>query len=445
MLNVHLDFIAYTPEAYVDTIMSYIMAGVRRLRFRPFNRFAQAVASELSSRFNDLCFYADPTETDLPSEVHPYHPDVCVDLTLFCENDAELLSTQLLDYLDCDRGIWVAPITRYYFKSRPLFLISVPKGGTHLLYEFVETLGYARGFACPLTPVPGVTYFLQDEHSHTRATDFLRDVPWHAPFANSHHPFVRSPALFIYRNPLDILISEANWYHQDGKNVFAGYFSDLSFEERQLKLIEDPWLLGSIRDRVGAFIAWFHMPNVIPISFEEIVGPQGGGDALHQLRLLWSLQLKLHVPGTPATFADKVFNPNSPTFHAGQIGTYKTKLTPQAREKFLTLPQDFMEAYGFDSPDVANPVAISRHAERFRKRPLKFSAVDHSSSPIMLESGFMEHNLVQYQGRVFGLPHSLGAFDLTQAPPGRLATLLQGRDLNEIKVKVLKSPACRAY
>jgi hypothetical protein len=441
MVDVQLEFAEYTPAAFAAALLPQIAAGARRLRFRPYNDFARQVATLLTSHSLDLILDADATagEAALPSGIQAADPDRDPDLTVLCSGDSDHLAAQLLEYLDTDRCRLLAPITQYHFKSRPLFLISIPKSGTHLLYEFAHTLGYEHGFTCPILPDPGIWYFIQSEHSHTRATDFLGETPWHAPFANRHHPFVRSPALFIYRNPLDILISEANWYHQDGTNVFAGYFSGLSFEERLLKLIDDPWLLGTIRDRVGAFIAWLDLPNVIPVSFEEIVGSKGGGDATRQLRLIWSLQLKLQVPGAPAAFAKTIFNPNSPTFRAGQIGGYRTKLTPQAQRKFLALPQDFMTAYGYDGPDVEHPLAIPRHAERFRTRPLTVSAVDHAEAPIMLEHGYLEHNLVLFRGRVFALPWSLGPFDLPQAQPQQLANLLQGSDLNELKQRVLRA------
>ncbi len=440
MLNVQLEFAEYASGAFARLIAPQVAGGAKSLRFRPFNAFARQIVTILTAHFDALHLYADEIEGDapLPQGVLPTPADAQADMTILCDDDPDRLSAMLLDYLDSDREFLLAPLTRYHYKARPLFLISIPKSGTHLLYEFAQTMGYATGRFCPAVPDPGTWYCIQHEHSHTRATDFLGETPWFAPFANRHHPFLRSPALFIYRNPLDILVSEANFYHRDGKTVYAGYYSGLSFEERLLRLVDDPWLMGSIRDRVGAFAAWLDVPNVIPVAFEEIVGPQGGGDALHQMRLIWSLQLKLHVPGTPAQFAEKVFNPNSPTFHAGQLGAYKTKLTPEAREKFLSLPQDFMKVYGYDGPDAENPVAIPKHVERFRKRPMTVSAVDYSNQPVMLEFGFMGHNLLLYRDRVYGLAWALGPFDITAASEYQLSLLPQDHDINELKRKVMQ-------
>ena len=45
---------------------------------------------------------------------------------------------------------------------------------------------------------------------------------------------------------------------------------------------------------------------------------------------------------------------------------------------------------------------------------------------------------------MFGLPWSLGPFDITQASPDQLAGLLQDRDLSALKQKVLLTMCSRA-
>jgi hypothetical protein len=426
-----LDFAPGSMAGFIEAIGEQLMAGVRHIRLRPDNPLSREIAAFLHERAQGIGLRVEIVAATAEASSAP------VPLTVLCETDPDRLSALLLDYLDAPAACLLAPMTAHHFQARPLFLISIPKSGTHLLYEFAQTLGFARAAACPMTPQPGVAYFIQGEHSHTRAKDFLGESPWHAPFANRHHPFLRAPALFIYRNPLDILVSEANWYHEDGLNVFAGYYSGLSFEQRLLKLVDDPWLLGSIRDRVGAFAAWLDMPNVIPIAFEEIVGAQGGGDAALQQRLVWSLQLKLHVPGLPAELAERVFNPNSPTFRGGQVHGYRRRLTPEARAAFEKLPQDFMALYGYDGPDTEAPVVVPRHASALRRRPVRVSQVDPGDSPVTLETNFLGHNLVQFRGRIFALHWTLGSVDLPSASAQQLARLTHGNDLNQLKAHLM--------
>ena len=36
--------------------------------------------------------------------------------------------------------------------------------------------------------------------------------------------------------------------------------------------------MGTIADRFLPYVYWLYFPNVIPVSFEELIGPEGGGD-----------------------------------------------------------------------------------------------------------------------------------------------------------------------
>ena len=113
------------------------------------------------------------------------------------------------------------------------------------------------------------------------------------------HPFPFTPALFIVRHPWDILVSEANYYAKPGKTVFSGFYEGLDFDARTKRLLEDGAMLGRFCDRVLAFEPWLHFSNVIPLAFEDLVGEAGGGTGDRQQRLIWSIQVKLGVPGAP--------------------------------------------------------------------------------------------------------------------------------------------------
>ncbi|NIQ02035.1 MAG: hypothetical protein GWM98_17855, partial [Nitrospinaceae bacterium] len=249
------------------------------------------------------------------------------------------------------------------------------------------------------------------------------------------HPFLRSPAIFIYRNPLDILVSEANYYPQEGKAAFYGYFQDRSFEERLLKLIDDPWLMGSFRDRIGSFLPWLDFKNVLPVSFEELVGPRGGGDRHRQVRTVWSLMLKLHVPGNAKSIADALFREDSPTFREATLGAHQRHFSERAYKKFFSLPQDFMEILGYGAgldPDCPFPA----RAEEFRKRPLELGQYDCSSIPIAVNNDFLNYSIVKFRRRYYGVPNELG-LDLNELDDADLAALLSGETEDQVKKDIL--------
>lgn len=436
MNTLQLSFVPGDPASYLAALTAQAPAGTPRVLLQPWGDLARAVVGLAASEGRDLRFFATAPEPEaraagVSAADASFTPDA---IFLFDQEPADL-SGRLLEFLDLQSGHIVAPRTGHHFESRPLFLISIPKSGTHLLYELAEAFGYQAGIVCPEQPLGGHWYCVEYSNSHTVARDFFVDTVRRSPFGNRHHPFPRCPALFIYRNPLDIVVSEANYYHRDGATAFAGYLADQPFAERLLRLINDPWLLGSIRDRVAGFAPWLDFPNVVPVSFEELIGPNGGGNVAVQTRLIWSLQLKLHVPGNPVTFGDRVFNRESATFHAGRIGAHAEAFTDAARRAFEALPQDFMAVFGYREAPAEAPrwrplgalaralsgrtsrrstPVYSLRAGEFRRRPLHVSTVDFDATPIAVQSNVLHHNIVRYRGHYFAVPHSAGPLDLRE-------------------------------
>ncbi|HEY0838522.1 MAG TPA: hypothetical protein VGE72_31745 [Azospirillum sp.] len=422
-----LTFVERTVEGYADGLAKALEDAPPRVRFIAGDALAPEVAARLRALRPDVRITTDDDPVGEAGQAGGNAP-----LVALFGATGEILSPHLAGFLDARSVHVVAPITNHYHRNKVLFLVSIPKAGTHLLFELAKAFGIEEGGECPLIPRfwewPGHWFYLEYSNSHTAAPDFFLDTTRRRPFGNRDHPFARNPTLFIYRNPLDILVSEANYYHEDGKTLFSGYLAHLSYEERLLRLIDDPWLLGTLRDRIGKFLAWLDFGSVIPVSFEELVGPQGGGDRTVQLDLIWSLQLKLHVAGRPETFADRVFNQNSPTFRFGRIGAHRERLTDAARERLAALPQDFMTVPGYhdDSP-------FPRRADEFRRRMPIYSRVRYGRQPILEKADCMGHNIIRFDNRFVAVPRSAGPIDLASLPQSALDGLLHSTDLTELE------------
>jgi hypothetical protein len=428
-----LRLIAGDAAAFRASLRELHAAGHRQITLWPDNELARG-AERHAKELGCVTRFEAPGTVETPQGA----PSPCL---LLAETDPGALSRQLLELVGLKEGIVVAARTRCAYDARPLFLISIPKAGTHLLYALARAFGYDAGIVCPEWPKPRHWYCVEYSNSHTRATDFFIDTVRRSPFGNRHHAFATSPALFIYRNPLDVLVSEASYYHRDGNALFGGYLKKRSFEERLLTLIDDPWLFGSFRDRIAGFVPWLEFSNVIPLSFEELVGARGGGDDAVQRRLIWSLQLKLHVPGKPADFAAQVFDPESATFNAGQIGSHREKLGEAAMRKFLELPQDFMRALGYAGPDAAGASRFPTRSEEFILRPLVTAEETFWDTPILIEVDYHGRNIVRYRGRFYGARDE----DLAKLTDDELARVPCAREIQPLKreLALLATPAGR--
>jgi len=349
---------------------------------------------------------------------------------IFTENDGQRLAEQLLSCVGMSDVSLLAPITDHHFSRRPLFLVSIPKSGTHLLYELARALGYQEGVVLPEFPKPQTWYCVEYSNSHTVAADFFVDSVRRSSFGNRHHAFLSSPALFMYRHPLDILVSEANYYEREGKTTFAGWLSGLDVAGRITRLLDDNWLLGSLRQRVGGFLPWLDFPNVASLSFEELIGAAGGGREADQLRLIWSIQLKLQAPGSPATIAARLFNPQSATFRSGQIGGFQREMAVADIARFVEHNQDLLATLGYPLDGTMDLPANRRKRQSL---PLRYAAERFDETPILLEGDFFGCNLVRFRRRLYALPLQGGAVDLRNCTEAQLETLPSAASIGELK------------
>lgn len=440
-----LAFFDSTAAGAMRVLDSPEFSGCGRIVFALWNEFARELLALSDTPYRFALLRSGVQEDDTSSPLDIVEVLAPGDALLVNATSSEAVSALLLQQLDVDGVAILAPVTEHFGRNRPLFLISIPKGGTHLLYRLAESLGYPPGVVHNDNPLPGNWYCVEYSNSHTVARDFFVDTTRRSPFGNRHHPFPRTPTILIYRNPLDVLVSEANYYHRDGATVFAGYLRHLDFEQRLLRLIDDSLLLGSIRDRINNFVPWLDCENVIPVSFEELIGGRGGGCDATRDRLIWSLQLKLHVPGSPDRIGAQLFDESSPTFHEGRIGAFREKMGEEALRRFFSLDQDFMSATGYAETGDPGPdrvKSVSARAEEFRRRSLRTSVADFSDTPFAVEWDLLGHNVVRFDNLYYALDRAAGAIDLSDLRArGRLADLPSAHDLRLLQVLLSRKVA----
>jgi len=412
--------------SWIDAVERLRRDRHARFGIRLFDRAAVAVATQITAKLGSSLFGVIEQDVGASLADIPIVSTNEVDVVLLIGGTAEQISTALLDYVDEQRLTIVASVTDRYWQNLPLYLISIPKAGTHLLFQLAKALGYRAGGPNPPQPAGGHWYYLLNSNAHTHVSEFFRDELQKAPFGNRAHPFMRSPALFNYRNPLDVLVSEANYWRTDGNSPLYVLLSQLTFDECIDHLIDDAWLLGTIRDRISAFAAWLDCSNIIPVSFEEMVGDAGGGSEENLKLLIWSIQLKLHVPGIPGSIRDRMSSQSSATFREGRINAWRQKLSASARRRFETLPQDFMVKFGYNARDDA---IVPAHVDVYRRRPLHLSTVSHDNVPFLVEANYLGCNLIAYQGKYFGVKIAEGDLDLARLSAEQLSAFPTASDL----------------
>ncbi len=274
-------------------------------------------------------------------------------------NDPAKLS-RLLTSLAKATGMFVwAPKTRHFFKSRPVFVQSVPKSGTHVVFECLKAFGYAEPpsldlpqFDAPLED--GVFYNLQ----HMPISCLSAPHQQIGRFVDS---LSRSVIVFIIRDPRDIAVSLAYYLaSQEDYHITASLFHAMPADERISRVITGDYpipiylnrylnLSGNIRELFSPYLSLCGatFPNVWHVRFEDIIGASGGGNIKRQLETVWGLQLALHVPGRPSCYAGSIYSTNSLTYRKGQIGDHLIEFSQDHHKLFKQSAGELLRPLGY--------------------------------------------------------------------------------------------------
>jgi hypothetical protein len=320
-------------------------------------------------------------------------PDIAdADLVLVTGGNGADVSRALHDCIDRNIAV-IAPITEHHCSKRTVFLLSIPKAGTHMVIRLFDLMGLSR--SPERAPKPGTWSTPVGYHYHAPCRDLMRG-DWCDPMGRQL--LFRSPAIFVYRNPLDIIVSELDWFVRS-EHTFSGYLNCCANRSEQLeRLIADDTVMGNIRDRINGYVGWMSFNNVIPVSYEELVGERGGGSEAEQLDTIWAMQLKLHLGGSPHEYGSRLYDPTSATFSKGRIGRHRECFEERHFTLLKSLPQDFMQALGY-----AAGATISSRIKELRQRPLVVKELSPNVlyTPRLVRESLMGSNIVEIAGKYF--------------------------------------------
>lgn len=156
------------------------------------------------------------------------------DVAVIMEPNGEVLSRLLLKCVDHPATL-IAPITEHHITRRGAYVITIPKSGSHMLYELLEIMGVhhdQHGYIRDMEqPQPGTWKSARYPHTHLWAPEFLTKLAGEFE-GGANHPFFSSPVLFMYRNPRDILVSEGYYYTAVSKSKCNNvqFIGPVSFE-----------------------------------------------------------------------------------------------------------------------------------------------------------------------------------------------------------------------
>jgi hypothetical protein len=160
--------------------------------------------------------------------------------------------------------------------------------------------------------------------------------------------------LLNHRDPRDVLLSMVEFLSDAGRSV-GGFpehlvYADIlrrtpSLPDRLTIALADPGFPGVASFEQALWLV--RHPQVCTISFEDLVGPQGGGSRSRQIEAIGRVLRALEHDADPEVLADKLFSRSSFTFRSGRIGRWREVFTPGHVELFEQRFGHVLDAYGY--------------------------------------------------------------------------------------------------
>ena len=131
--------------------------------------------------------------------------------------------------------VW-APKTTHYFKSRPVFVQSVPKSGTHVVFECLKAFGYAEP---PSLDLPHFDALFEDGVFYNlQHMPISRLSPPYQRYPGFFDSLARSVTVFIVRDPRDTAVSLAHYLaSQTNYHITTALFRRMPTDERVSRVI----------------------------------------------------------------------------------------------------------------------------------------------------------------------------------------------------------------
>jgi hypothetical protein len=165
-----------------------------------------------------------------------------------------------------------------------------------------------------------------------------------------------SPRIILnYRDPRDVLLSMVTFLSEDTGRGIGGFADHQAYaailraadsmEDRLTIALEDPQFPGAMAFAEAVWL--LRHPQVCRVSFEDLVGEQGGGSQERQYEAVSRIVEFLGADADPKTVAEGIFNRRSFTFRNGRIGRWQEHFTARHAELFEARYGNLLDLYGY--------------------------------------------------------------------------------------------------
>lgn len=158
-----------------------------------------------------------------------------------------------------------------------------------------------------------------------------------------------------YRDPRDALLSLVNFFSRSNGLDFIRYPESAVFgptmesidslADKLAYAITDPNM--PLLDDFESAMTLLRHPQVCKVSFEELVGPRGGGTRAEQLAAVGKVADWLGLDVDRESVADAMLGKKSFTLNKGRAGRWREAFTPRLTQQFESRYGHVLDAFGY--------------------------------------------------------------------------------------------------
>jgi sulfotransferase 6B1 len=247
-----------------------------------------------------------------------------------------------------------------------VFLVSIPKAGTHLLMGDLERLtGVRRSWvhlndqdvAARSAAASSTVFGVFDPGAfHARAARvnpgqyFTAHMKWSGPLSEALRTAKCRP-VFIYRDPRAVAVSQFHYIKGLERHRLHDLFNELPNDAARYRLLvlgnEGQPYLEPMRERLTNFIGWLRDPSVLSLRFEDLVGDRGGGSDAARSEALARLGAFLGLDESMGQAPSLPHAKPKATFREGKAEAWRKAIPSDAQGLIEKECGDLLAEYGY--------------------------------------------------------------------------------------------------
>ncbi len=246
--------------------------------------------------------------------------------------------------------------------SPPVLVNSFPKSGTHLLTQIAEALPNTRDYGTFWASMPSYTF--RECSVDVMCSALTKLVPGELVLSHLFYEPAFKEVLtskntvhyFIYRDPRDIVISEAHYLSTMTKwHRLHPYFKALPSTEAQISLAINgasahiPYDYPNIALRFRRYMGWLKEPRVLSLRFEDLVSAHRDDHISKIINFYCQHTHQLDIVSRLIQNAvDNIDPQRSHTFRSGKSGGWRDVLTPTHKEQLKEVAGQLLIELGYE-------------------------------------------------------------------------------------------------